>query len=130
MLLATVRNCTYLITDLNADVSDGDIAAITRLVADIESHDLPLYLATLLNVCDRVDHSRVAAVLPAHVPLVEACARQMLEYAESLNPGNLRITYDETDLYDYKLDDDEENDDEIPAEPESPTSPTNADDGA
>merc|ERR1712151_338693 len=104
LMLASVRNCTYIVQDLNEDLSDGDMAALTRLVSDIETHDLPFYLGALLNICDRVDHSRVAAILPSHVPLVEVCIRQMVEYAEGLNPGNQRMTYDETDLYDYKLD--------------------------
>merc|ERR1719424_374932 len=128
MLLAALRNCTYLVADLNKDVADEDLVAIAQLVDAIEVQDRPLYFATLMNVSKRVDHARVAKILPTHQPLVEMCIRQMISHTEEINPGNQKIIHDETDLYDYDLDEDEEDEGEDLQAVDSPASPTSGED--
>eukprot|EP00928_Gymnodinium_smaydae_P099166 TRINITY_DN9391_c0_g1_i2.p1 TRINITY_DN9391_c0_g1~~TRINITY_DN9391_c0_g1_i2.p1 ORF type:complete len:2727 (-),score=688.67 TRINITY_DN9391_c0_g1_i2:97-8277(-) len=134
MILATIRNCTYLSDDLNTDLSDEDLRAIAELVEDLEFRDVPIYLAALRNICDNVKHERVAAVLPRHGPLVALCAKQLCEQAKNTNPGYSEPEFDETDLYDLftgeaDVSDEEEVEDlgapDSPKkEPKSPSSPT------
>lgn len=95
LLMASMRNCLYSSTDLDNQLSEVDLVAIVELCDVVEAGDTPLYVATMLHLCQMLNPERVVRVLPGHAPLVHLLTRCMVEQAWRNSSAGLN----DSDLY-------------------------------
>lgn len=111
LLLAIVRNVCNGAVKLDTGLHDEDLVAIVKFVDCVEEPDLPMYLSVLRTLCGVLRHERLAAALPLQglAPLVDLCLREVLARSQNMTSASAPAR-DSTDLYNYKLGEEDEED--------------------